>query len=222
MRCCVVAWLGWGLWLVGCDPQRPDVLREFPPPHLAREVQASGSPLEAMPATCEATWRLFGKSARDAHRIPADGEFMVRAETGAPVSGHLTLRPMQASPALPERVRGVLQARHAKTQWTWRLQQLETAQLPDDRPPPSPRSGVEERFMTETELNGVRTTQLQTVAVKLTSSKSGAGGSLNLETQQRLDLGAHRLEGLLTSDGLPARKADLLLRCRLDAETSGP
>ncbi len=194
-----------------CDRERADVLREFPPPRLAREVpRASPSPQMA-PADCVATWRLHGRTSRTSYQLPATGQFQLLGDPARPATGEVKIHTADANPQLPERVARALRSRDASGEWTWRLlSALSRASTFD---------GVQDEINTpegpatsELELNAVRTRQSHVVSVNSTRDRDDA---ITVETTLRIELSAHRVTGILLADESAPRRADLLIRCEL-------
>jgi hypothetical protein len=198
-----------GVGLLGaCAKSKPDVLKEFPPPRLAKEIAEPTASVYASPAECTATWRLIGRKHRLTYQVPGSGQFRVRGESLVPVSGEVRFDVTGAEPRLPSQVDSALRSRDASGGWSWRVVQSNPRQASFDDE--APRSNPDVRVVSEVELNAVRTRQSHVVSSKLTK----AGDAATLETTLRLDLSAHHVRGLMV-DETPVQRAEMLIRCRL-------
>lgn len=195
---------------MACDDGKPDVLAEFPPPRLARESARQDSTTRSS-GDCSATFRLHGRATRSAHEIPGSGTFQLRG--GAPASGEVSFDVRRAAPSLPPRTLNALASRDPSLGWTWRLLQTDghSNTLAEDGTARSPELSA----LSELELNAVRTRQNHTLVSKLTRHERDAPGVF--ETTLRLDLGAHHLGALRMPDESAPRRADVLIRCRVEA-----
>lgn len=201
------------LLTAACERDRSDVLREFPPPRLAKEVLRTSPSVQMAPADCVATWRLHGRVAKASFQLPGTGQFHVRGEPGFPTAGEVRFRSEDAEPKLPEPLARALRSREPSGEWTWRL-----LDVPERT---APSQGLEDDIATpwgqatsEVELNAVRTRQTHVISNKLTR-KNGEDSSA-FETTLRLELGAHRVTGITLYDDSTPRRAELLVRCRLE------
>lgn len=202
-----------GLGLLGaCAKSKPDVLKEFPPPRLAKEVAEPTASVYASPAECTASWRLVGRKHHVTYQVPGTGQFRLRGESWVPVAGEVTFNVDRAQPPLPSRVDSALRTRDASGGWSWRVVQSHGAHtgLHSAVDEEAPRSTPDVRVVGEVELNAVRTRQSHVVSSKLTKS----GDAATLETKLRLDLAAHHVRGL-TIDEAPVQRAEMHIRCRL-------
>lgn len=209
--------MGACLLLGGCDKSRTDVLQEFPPPRLAREVSVSGQTARTAAATCDATWRLFGRTARETHRLYGEGSFSLRGDPEVPVTGSVTFETDSGSEHLPKALARALRSRDENAPWVWRLAQVESASSLDDSFGETPNAGV--RAVSEVELNAVRTRQSHTLTRKLTPR--GGAGALTFETTLRVDMAAHHVTGVALADESAPRRSDLVVQCRLNGADTG-
>jgi hypothetical protein len=163
------------------------------------------------PADCVATWRLHGRTTRTSYQLPATGQFQLLGEPARPATGEVKIRIADANPPMPESVARALRSRDASGEWTWRLLGALS--------PASPFDGAQDEgarpdgaTTSELELNAVRTRQSHVVSVKPTREHDAA---ITIETTLRIELGAHRVTGILLTDESAPRRSDLLIRCEL-------
>lgn len=206
------------LLVVGCDKPRTDVLQEFPPPRLAREVTLSNHAPRTAPATCSATWRLLGRTARDTYHLYGEGSFELRGEPPTPSSGRVTFETDHGSDRLPKSLVEAVRSRDENAPWVWRLLEVESEHDRDDALGQTGNIGA--RGVSETELNAVRTRQSHAMTRKLTP-RSTDDSVLTFETTLHVDLAAHHITGVTLHDDSTPRRSDLVVQCRLSTAADG-